>query len=484
MEREKGSGGAGRADSAGKVPRMDLFEDVVASASQHPNYRAIAKGDLFARERDVIQGWAEGFPDRDGKFVTEFQTTFNSAFWELYLHAAFRELGFALNFDYAAPDFLVDTGKQVLNAEAVIAAHPEGYTPEWERNLENIGSEGLPLDEILYVSTIRLSNAMANKYAKYQSSYTEMPHVQNRPFIICLAPFEQPFFFVQNEQAIRRVLYGFDQMLYFDDERRKRRVILGTEFMERIQKPKGADVKLGLFRDELMKEVSAVIFSSTATMGKVRALSKPGPSRKLFLALRYNEYGLHPMHIAEPQPPYRETLLDGLQVWLNPFASHPLDESVFRGREIAIHRYDPKHDAYVPEAPHLFLIQRMVMTFSPAKEISEAARRAPETRRPAPYPKPKWEEGKLYPISAETPLHEDHHLGHYKGWTVLVVRDKTDQDWGAQAISAEVGSLGEYIRTNARESVELLIGEAWYATPEAALEAIKNLIDRQATARI
>lgn len=32
-----------------------------------------------------------GFEDRDGKFVKEFQTTFNSSFWELYLFACLRD---------------------------------------------------------------------------------------------------------------------------------------------------------------------------------------------------------------------------------------------------------------------------------------------------------------------------------------------------------------------------------------------------------
>lgn len=49
--------------------------------------------DLSGPEREVLSGWASGFRDRDGKFVKEFQTTYNSSFWELYLFAAFKDLG-------------------------------------------------------------------------------------------------------------------------------------------------------------------------------------------------------------------------------------------------------------------------------------------------------------------------------------------------------------------------------------------------------
>jgi hypothetical protein len=39
---------------------------------------------------DVLTDWARGFIDRDGKFVKEFQTTFNSCFWELYVYAVLK----------------------------------------------------------------------------------------------------------------------------------------------------------------------------------------------------------------------------------------------------------------------------------------------------------------------------------------------------------------------------------------------------------
>jgi hypothetical protein len=63
---------------------MNLFQPVVEESRQHQNFRnllAIGNGFIL----DVLNDWARGFEDRDGKFVQEFQTTFNSSFWELYL---------------------------------------------------------------------------------------------------------------------------------------------------------------------------------------------------------------------------------------------------------------------------------------------------------------------------------------------------------------------------------------------------------------
>src|SRR5205814_9575323 len=55
---------------------MDLFTPVVPEGELHPNFRALI-GNFSPGDRAVLAEWADGFVDRDGKFVTEFQTTFN-----------------------------------------------------------------------------------------------------------------------------------------------------------------------------------------------------------------------------------------------------------------------------------------------------------------------------------------------------------------------------------------------------------------------
>ncbi|NJN90818.1 MAG: hypothetical protein HC878_10890 [Leptolyngbyaceae cyanobacterium SL_5_14] len=62
---------------------MDIFTPIVPEEQLHPNFRFITQPNLCNPEMEVINGWAEEFLDRDGKFVKEFQTTFNSSFWEL-----------------------------------------------------------------------------------------------------------------------------------------------------------------------------------------------------------------------------------------------------------------------------------------------------------------------------------------------------------------------------------------------------------------
>jgi len=63
---------------------MDLFAIITDPKKLHKNFlNVIGEPEDYAR--NVLLNWAEGFIDRDGKFLKEFQTSFNSSFWELYL---------------------------------------------------------------------------------------------------------------------------------------------------------------------------------------------------------------------------------------------------------------------------------------------------------------------------------------------------------------------------------------------------------------
>ena len=250
---------------------MDLFKEIVPKNDQNPNFRAITTPGLNEPELQVIKNWADGFIDRDGKFVLEFQRTFNSSFWELYIFACFKELGFRVDFSYESPDFVVSTDKGNFVAETTIASNPEGYAPEWERDYNK--TDDLKPDQILHIATIRLANAIFTKHQKYLSTYVSLEHVKGKPFVICLAPFEQPFFFMQNDHALRQVLYKYDRPLYYDDPSTGDRIIVGESWKRKISKDNDTEVELGFFTTEMMPEVSAIIFSNTATFTKVRALS-------------------------------------------------------------------------------------------------------------------------------------------------------------------------------------------------------------------
>src|SRR5260221_2085643 len=297
------------------MPTLDIWTSVVSVSDQHPNFRKLAEDPNCGPERAVLTTWTEGFRDRDGKIVVEFQRAFNSAFWEFYLNAVLRDLSFALDFTYTAPDFHLSKRKSVIIAEAAIASNAEGFRPEWDRDV----LQDLPqLDQYAIVRTasLRLSNAIAGKARKYEESYAHMKHVQGLPFLLCLAPFDQPYFFFQRDHAIRRVLYGVDQPLWIAGRTPGERLVLGQSRTPHETKATGNEVPFGIFLDPAYADISAVLFSTTATMCKLRAMAS-GQHPVVFSASRYNALGTEPLLIAQSSPDYVDPLAHGLHNFFN-----------------------------------------------------------------------------------------------------------------------------------------------------------------------
>ncbi|WP_326543684.1 glycosaminoglycan attachment site [Pseudorhodoferax sp.] len=303
---------------------MKLFDPVVAEARLHPNLRSIlSTGNVY--NMDVLQDWARGFVDRDGKFVEEFQTTFNSSFWELYLFAVLKKYGMSVDFSQARPDFCIPS--LGLNIEATIASNAQGAEPEFAR-LGKIPPGDLNIFNLQTI--VRLSNSLAAKHRKYIESYAPLGHVQDRPYVVAVTNFDQPFSFMACQRPIEALLYGY----YVDEERYiatggKEGRLQGEELLQ-VFKDNGSPIDLGLFTTPAYREISAVIFSGCATMGKVRALSSDPNPNIVFTALRLNRSSDRPHLIKEPKRRYQESLLDGLRVYHNPFAQHSLDPALFR----------------------------------------------------------------------------------------------------------------------------------------------------------
>src|SRR5437879_5421204 len=142
---------------------MDLFTPIVPAEKLHPNFANVIKMEN-QHNLAVLQRWAEGFVDRDGKFVREFQTTFNSSFWELYLFALLKEINCAVDFTFNAPDFVV-TNPTPFILEATIASNADGSTAEHESFFRS----ELPsdLNEFNYAAILRLANSISAKSKKY-----------------------------------------------------------------------------------------------------------------------------------------------------------------------------------------------------------------------------------------------------------------------------------------------------------------------------
>jgi hypothetical protein len=346
----------------------NLCRHIVPPDQWHPTFKKLWQ-ERNPWNECVIADWAMGLQDRDNKFVKEFQTTFNSSFWELYLFACLKHVGFSVDFNYHAPDFVASKGDDLVCIEAVIASHAEGTLPEWDEEAKLKVKEP-DRKKLIETAVPRLANALASKCKLYRDKYSQLEHVKKRPFIIAIAPFEQPLFFLQTDQAMRNVLYQYDVPISKPVPEENRRIIFGLEYVEFFTKPNGTKIELGFFLDDRMKEVSAVLFSNIATWGKVRAMNADPNPNILFGSKRFNEHGLKPHQKLVRKRDYLESLLDGVHIFLNPHAETPLPASMLNWPDVEYHSVTedglPDED---PKDGHIYW--RMTQTLSPDEPESK-----------------------------------------------------------------------------------------------------------------
>jgi hypothetical protein len=334
---------------------MDLFMPIVSEALQHPNFRSI-----YAQQNgyncDVLNEWARGFKDRDGKFVYEFQRTFDTCFWELYVFAVLKQYKLAVDFSHPAPDFFV-TDNGGFNVEATVALHAKDATPEYMKHGEPVPKD---LNEFNRRAILRIRNSIDSKSKKFGESYGNLEHVKDRPFVLAITAIDSPHAFLASQRAIEAALFGY----YVDEEKylREGGELKGYE-IDSVSKDSGSPVGLGVFKDEEFKWLSAVMFSSCATWGKVRALSADPNPNVVFEAVTYNPNGTKPQVVRAKKANYTERLLDGLRVYHNPLATHPLDRGVFRHRDVFQAYYSEASNDWAYEFREGLLLFRRVETY-------------------------------------------------------------------------------------------------------------------------
>lgn len=339
---------------------LDLFTPVADEDKQHPIFKMILE-EKYQPERDVLISWADGFEDRDGKFVYEFQTTFESSMWELYIHAFLKDLNAEIDFSHHAPDFVAELNKK-LTIEATIAAPPQGGEPAAGHTQKHAPKD---FAEFNQQSAIRISNSLSAKIKKYRGSYSKLEHVKDKPYVIALASFDRPFAHYAVNRSIIAVLYG----VYFDEENT---IKAGADHIIRypvkaVVKNENVGIPVGLFTTEEYCDVSAVIYSSLATWGKIRGLADSPEAMSVYNTCHLPVTdSLIPEVRFTKKSEYTEHLADGLHIIHNPYAENPLDVSVFSHERIAQYFLDPDTGMEII-APDDFLLLRQLMSITPKK---------------------------------------------------------------------------------------------------------------------
>lgn len=338
---------------------MLLFPDTYKDDEKfHAKYR-ILNTHLYAEgQRQILQEWADGFVDRDGKALYEFQTTFHSMLWELYIHQVLKEMGEKIDFSKNRPDFIIENpdSSHKMYIEAVVSQIKRGGREEQERSLNDMMKVTFPLWKlkdyhlIINEGIVRASNSINEKLKKYKE-YSKLGWFNtNTPYIVAVSSYSQVNYGLESHYSIFALLYG----LYMKVD--------GTSFSkkESIIKPETkSEIALNIFNDEKYSDISAIMFSSKVTLGKLANLAKSrgitGSENSANVNLYFDDKPPYfkPVIINKDNP---EILTDGLMILHNPNAKVAIDRAVFS--KLGITQIYIQDGALKIDAISAFLINR------------------------------------------------------------------------------------------------------------------------------
>ncbi|EAA6041301.1 hypothetical protein QOP30_002538 [Salmonella enterica] len=333
--------------------KMDLFSER-KGAKMHSKVSFLLK-DYYEEERKLLSEMFEGFVDRDHKIVNQFQETFHSTFWEIYLYSLLKKCNFEIDWTHEHPDFII-TAPDKFYIEAVTSnkrfnkehdyRHDRGGVWEITKGYKDPEDYNFLMRE----SISRNYYKIRDKIKCYNDKYKQNDWFdENLPYIVALGSYCQ-------ENYGREYIFPLLALLYGQYYLPSQSGFSEGDYVYRLEED-GADEKekipLGIFYSDEYADVSAIIYSSTVSLGKLSALCS---SNKKIVHVWYDGDSEEPFKITSDQ---KEKLTDGLFVFHNPFAKTPLSKSIFEYENIC-QFFDGEDGVLKSKSPHAHLVGRAV----------------------------------------------------------------------------------------------------------------------------
>lgn len=322
---------------------VDLFSPVVPQSKLNPAFDDVRRGDHWLPARGIMSEMMRHFRDVDGNFVEQFQSTgFDARVWELYLYAALLELGLFVTKPEPAPDFQVSDGCAKVFIEAVTVnrsdgepvarpkAEPVVHSPE---EIRVLNETKIP---------IKFGSALWSKLTR-KNPYWEMSGVQGYPLVFAIADFHEKQSMTWTSSGLIQYLYGVSHSFRFDESRQ---LIISSERIE-AHEHIGKRIPSGFFLQPQAENISAVLFSASGTISKFNRMGRlagfgRADQRMIRAGFRHkhdNNAALPEWFCFEVAPgKAKETWAEGLSLFHNPRALHPVDPQMFPG--IAHHFFE------------------------------------------------------------------------------------------------------------------------------------------------
>lgn len=329
---------------------LDFFAPLAPREQLSDDFVKLAEQEGFSLARGIIEPMMHWYEDPDGNFIEQFQTTgFDARLWELYLFATFVEMGYLINRIHAVPDFACIGMRGEFSVEAMtvnptqdstgaIVPPPPLDSPE---DVRGFLREYMP---------IKFGSTLTSKLAK---KYWEKPSAAGKPLFFAIQDFSTPASMVFTRSALPVYLYGYDYEWEHDSGGRLSitpRKITEHRWGHKV-------IPSGYFDLPEAENVSAVLFSNSGTISKFNRMGMlAGFGSRRVVLVRQGYAVDHDPNAAAPRAfrhvvnalDYSETWVEGLDVFHNPRAKHPIEPWMLPGA--AHHRLleDGQMESFTP----------------------------------------------------------------------------------------------------------------------------------------
>lgn len=311
---------------------FNLFEELENDEQIHPHYKLLKESDFFLSAKETIKEISYHYKDIDGNFIEQFQSLngLDSRVFELYLFCFFREQSFSFKREHEAPDFIVNKFEDEIAVEAVTISRKveniKNITNFQPKSTNEISSELEDNVPLMFGSVL---------YDKAKKKYWEKKHVQGKPFVIAVADFHDTMSMTWTYNSLLEYLYGYRYDNYKHSEEGE--LIINPTKIDFFEKKNGTKIPAGFFLDKNNENISAVLFSSTATLSKFNRMGRQaGIGSNSSILVRNMMIYNHEPNADKPNfvryvvnEDSNETWSEGVTIYHNPNAIHPLDPNLF-----------------------------------------------------------------------------------------------------------------------------------------------------------
>lgn len=329
----------------------DFFTPIVPKERLSPSFVALVNEEGYSSALGIMEPMMRWYDDVDGNFVEQFQSTaFDARIWELYLYATFIEMGFEFDRSNVAPDFVAKSLKGAIAIEAVTV------NPTKDKNGQPIAPPPIETEEQILVflreyMPIKFGSPL---YSKLLKEYWTQPHIDGMPFVIAIEDFSSSGSMIFTRTSLHLYLYGYDHVLQKTSDGKLETRPRKVDFHEW----EGKKIESGFFFLPNAQNVSAVIFSNSGTISKFNRMGMIAGfgSSQVEMVRQGTRTNLEPGAVAPVlfefdvhDPDYKETWVEGLDVYHNPTASIPLDPDLLPGAAHHFLEEDGSTSSFCPD---------------------------------------------------------------------------------------------------------------------------------------